>query len=151
MKHFVMEYSPKNYQQASRPGRCGFTVTEMLVSALLLISVMSLVGPLAVRSDRLWQDARHGRFALEELSSQLDRLTGLPGDRLQAALAALAPSEYAREALPKPQLSGRIMRDRDGRRLVLQLTWERPAAPGHCTLVGWIDPRPQAHEEKMTP
>jgi len=151
MKHFVMKRSPKTYQQARQPHRPGFTVTEMLVSALLLISVMSLVGPLAVGSDRLWQDARHGRFALEELSSQLDRLTGLSGDQLQAALAALAPSEYAREALPKPQLSGRIVHDQDGRRLVLQLTWQRPAAPGHCTLVGWLDPLPRPNGQETTP
>jgi hypothetical protein len=113
----------------------------MLVSALLLTTVMSVVGPLAVRGDRLWQDARHGRLALEELSSQLDRLTCLAEDQRQAALAELAPSEYAREALPNPHLSAETVRDRDGRRLVLQLTWDRPAAPGRMTLVGWIRER----------
>ena len=56
-----MKHSPKTYQPLPRPDRHGFTVTEMLVSALLLTTVMSVVGPLVVRGDRLWQDARHGR------------------------------------------------------------------------------------------
>ena len=136
-----MKRYPKTCKLTQQAHRHGFTVTEMLVSALLLTTVMSVVGPLAVRGDRLWQDARHGRLALEELSSQLDRLTCLAEEQRQAALAELAPSEYARGALPNPQLTAQIVRDRDGRRLVLQLTWDRPAAPGRMTLVGWIRER----------
>jgi hypothetical protein len=145
-----MKRYPKTDKLAQQSDRRGFTVTEMLVSALLLTTVMSVVGPLAVRGDRLWQDARHGRLALEELSSQLDRLTCLTEDQRKAALAELAPSEYTRGALPNPKLSAETVRDQDGQRLVLQLTWKRPAAPGRMTLVGWIDPRPEP-STKETP
>ncbi len=136
-----MKHSPKTYQPLPRPDRHGFTVTEMLVSALLLTTVMSVVGPLVVRGDRLWQDARYGRLALEELSSQLDRLTCLTEDQRMVALAELAPSEYARAALPNPQLTAETVLDQDGQRLVLQLSWDRPAAPGRMKLVGWIRER----------
>lgn len=118
--------------------RSGFTVTEMLVSALLLISIMSLVGPLAVRTGRLWQQTRHGRLALEELSNQLDRLTHLSTEERTVALAKLAPTESIRTALSNPQLSAKTLHDQDGQRLVLQLTWDRAGAPGKLTLVGWL-------------
>lgn len=134
-----MKHSPANHLPAQQTPRHGFTVTELLVSALLLTSVMSLVGPLAVRSGRLWQDARQGRLALEELSNQLDRLTYLSEDQRNAALAELEPAESIRKALPNPQLTAEILHDRDGQRLVLQLTWDRVGTPGRCTLVGWLN------------
>jgi len=129
----------RNTNQPTYPAnRSGFTVTEMLVSALLLISVMSLVGPLAVRTGRLWQQTRHGRLALEELSNQLDRLTHLSADKRTVALAKLAPTQSIRVALSNPQLSAKTIHDQDGQRLVLQLTWDRAGAPGKLSLTGWL-------------
>ena len=130
----------RNTKRAIDPAnRSGFTVSEMLVSALLLISVMSLVGPLTVRTGRLWQQTRHGRLALEELSNQLDRLTHLNADKRAVALAELAPTHSIRTALSHPQLIAETLHDQDGQRLVLQLTWNRVGTPGKLILVGWLN------------
>ena len=127
--------------------RGGFTVTEMIVAATLLVSVFSVVTSLAVRNGRLRQDARHYLVALDELSNQLDRLTALDGERLAKALDEVTPSQHARNVLPSPKLSAETIVDADGRRLVLRLLWDRSGKAIPLTLVGWLAPPPAAAEE----
>lgn len=128
----------------SRVNRRAFTVTELVVAATLLVTAMSVVAPLAVRSGRLWQDSRHYRLAMEELSNQLERLTALEAVERAAAIVEVAPSPQVSTALPNPVLSVETLTDENGTRLVLRLAWDRlgPSAP--VTLVGWIDPLPPA-------
>ena len=132
--------------------RCGFTLTELLVSATLLVSIIALVAPLTVRSGRLWQECRYQRLGLDELAGQLDRLTSLDQDQRAAEIAHLVPSEPIRAALPNPQLTSEIVVDRDGTRLILRLAWDRPGGAKQVALVGWLDPLPtgNAHLEQET-
>jgi hypothetical protein len=85
-------------------------------------------------------------LALDELSNQLDRLSVLDADQRQAALAELAPSQEVRDALHDAKLSGRIVQDEDGTRLILKLDWERPGAPAPLELVHWLDTMPREPE-----
>ena len=79
-------------RRRARIGRRGYTMTDLVVAATLLVGIMSFVAPLAVRSGRLWQDSRHYRLALDELSNQLERLTSLDEGERDAALAELSVS-----------------------------------------------------------
>ncbi|NOY41098.1 MAG: type II secretion system protein [Planctomycetes bacterium] len=124
--------------------RCGFTVTELVVAASLLVVVMSVVASLTVRSGRLWQDSRHYRLAIDELSNQLERLTSLDETRLAMAIAELSPSQQVRDALPNPVLSAETLADEDGTRLLLHLAWDRLGKSVPVTLVGWVDPLPSS-------
>ncbi len=122
--------------------RGGFTITELIVAATLLVVLMSVVGSLTVSSGRLWQDSRHYRLAIDELSNQLDRLTALDEDDLEVALVELAPSSQISSVLSNPILTAESISDENGTRLVLQLAWDRLGKKTPVTLVGWVNPLP---------
>ena len=122
--------------------RRGYAMTDLVVGATLLVGVMSFVAPLAVRSGRLWQDSRHYRLALDELSNQLERLTSLDENERDTALAELSVSPQVKARLPNPMLEARKINDGDGARLVLQLQWDRVGPAKPVTLVAWVDPLP---------
>jgi prepilin-type N-terminal cleavage/methylation domain-containing protein len=136
--------------QPTQATRRGFSLIELIVAATLLIGAMSIVAPLAVRSARLQQDSQHYQLALDELSNQLERLTGLDADALETALAKLTPSPTVRDVLPHPVLSAETIVDDDGRRLVLQLQWDRVGPARPLTLVAWLDP-PTTNPEEPSP
>ena len=71
-------------------GRGGFTMTEVTVAATLLVAVVAVVTPLAVRSGQVRQDTRRHLIACEELSNQLERLTILDGAALEEGIDQLA-------------------------------------------------------------
>ena len=132
--------------------RGGFTLTELIVAATLLVAAMSVVGSLTVRSGRLWQDSRHYRLAIDEVTNHLERLTTLDEDDRVAAIDDLVPSEQIQHTLPNPVLTSELLSDEYGTRLVLSLTWDRPGKSTPVTLVGWVDPSPQtAKSEPKTP
>ena len=70
--------------------RKGFTYAEVLVSATILTTIMSLVTVSSFRISRVWKDVRQQKIALNELSNHLDRLTALPVD--DACLLYTSPS-----------------------------------------------------------
>jgi len=122
--------------------RSGFTATEMLVAATLLVSAIAVVSPLTVKTGRLWQDTRHYRLALDELSNQLEQLTLLQADELEAALEELTPSPMAIRVLVNPELTAERFNDADGARLKLSLRWDRPGGSPPLGLVAWLDESP---------
>ncbi|NOZ40318.1 MAG: hypothetical protein GXP24_08845 [Planctomycetes bacterium] len=128
--------------------RGGFTVTELIVAATLLVVLMSVVGTLTVSSGRLWQDTRHYRLAIDELSNQLDRLTALDDTRLTTAIAELSASPQIRSVLPNPVLTAESLADENGTRVVLQLAWDRLGKSRPVSLVGWMNPLPNEEEPK---
>lgn len=141
---------PLDRASASRSTRRGFSMIELLVAATLLISALSVVAPLAVRSARLQQDSLHYQLALDELSNQLEQLTSLDSAALETALAELTPSQTVRDVFPNPVLSAETVSDDDGRRIVLQLQWDHvgPALP--LTLIAWLEP-PAVTQGEPTP
>ena len=111
---------------------------ELVVAATLLVTVLSVATNLTVRSGRLWQDSRHYRLALDELTNQLERLTALPSDQRSEALTQLAPSAELAAALPHPEFTADTLDDELGTRLILRLNWDRQGKSKPVTLVGWI-------------
>ncbi len=120
--------------------RRGLMMTELIVAATLLITALSLVVTLSFRTGKLWQDSRHYKLAVEELTNQLERLTILDEAELDAALDELAVSEKMQTMLPRPRLSGTKLADENGTRVVLNIQWDRVGKAKPLTLVGWLVP-----------
>lgn len=133
--------------ESSQHTRCAFTITELVVAATLLVTAMSVVVPLAVRTGRLWQDSRHNRLAMEELSNQLDWLTSLDATERTVAIDEIGPSRQISSALPNPELSVETLTDENGTRLILSLAWDHIGPRAPISLVGWIDPLPSATDQ----
>ncbi len=122
--------------------RRGLTLTEVVVAATLVVSMIGFVTPLTVRIGRVWQSTRQYRLAFNELANQMELLTSLGVSRCDAALADLKPSESTAETLPDARLEGKLIRDQDGTRLILSLDWDRGSKAVPLTLVGWLDTNP---------
>jgi type II secretory pathway pseudopilin PulG len=128
--------------QSKLTHRNAFTLTELVVAAALMVSVMAVIAPLTVHSARLLQDTRHQQLVMDELSNELERLTMLAPDERDKAIAELVPSEHVRWMLPSAEITAETVRDEDGVRLVLSLNWDRPGRPRPITFVGWLDSSP---------
>ena len=115
-------------------------MTELVVAAGLLVVVMSVVTSLAVRSNRLSQDSRQYRLALDELSNQLERLTSAGEARLSDSLESLSPSSEISSTLPNPVLSAELLVDEYGTRIAMHLSWDRIGKHTPVTLIGWVAP-----------
>jgi len=122
----------------------GFTVTELVVAAGLLVVVLSVVTSLTVSSGRLRQDSRHYRLAVDELSNQLEWLITIDEARRAEAIESLSPSPQARDMLPNPVLSAERLSDKHGNRIALHLAWDRLGKSTPVTLIGWINALPAA-------
>ena len=120
--------------------RGGATVTELVVSASLLVTGMAVVAPLAVQSSRLWQDTRVHYMVIDELSGQLERLIHLDPIRREQAMESLQPSDHIKSTLPSAEIEARVVRDGRGLRIVVSLDWDRLGDPKPVSLVGWLDP-----------
>ena len=122
------------------------TALEVVIAFTLLAATISLATPLVVAHNRLLMAQRHYRLALDELSNQIERLTGLPQAELPPAVESLAPSPFAAEHLPGAALRGQLAETDRGRRVTLEITWTEPnrqAAPLRMT--AWIaEPSPEA-------
>lgn len=120
--------------------RHGVLMTELIVAAVLLISTISLLTMFSVRTGKLWQDGRHYRLAVEELTNQLEKITSLDEAEIDARLADLQPSVEIQSVLPNARLSGETVSDEHGTRVTLEITWNRPGSAKPVSLVTWIAP-----------
>lgn len=121
--------------------RCGSAITELIVAATLLITGLSLLGTVAFRTGKLWQDTRHYQLAMDELTNQLERLTSLDEVEIDEQLAELTVSTTVEDILPSAKLSGRKLSDGNGTRVLLEIEWDRLGNSEPLTLVGWISPK----------
>lgn len=119
--------------------RRGLTITEVVVAATLVVSMIGLVAPLTVRIGRVWQSTRQYRLAFNELANQMELLSSLEVARCEDALPSLKPSANVVESLPGARLDGEMIRDQDGTRLVLSLNWDRGSQSVPISLVGWLN------------
>jgi hypothetical protein len=123
--------------------RAGLAMIEVVVAAGVLLVVMSFVSSLVFRIDFVWKDTGHHRAAMNELSNQLERLTLLSPDKISAAIEGLEPSEMVSRTLDKPELSGELVKDDWGDRIVLKLNWRRPYPGKPVQLVAWLPSDPE--------
>ena len=118
--------------------RRGLTITEVVVAATLVVSMIGLVAPLTVRIGRVWQSTRQYRLAFNELANQMEFLSSLEVAHCEDSLTRLKPSAYVVQFLPGAKLEGEMIRDQDGTRLVLSLNWDRGSQSIPISLVGWL-------------
>jgi len=116
----------------------GFTLTEVMVSIVLLMAIMSLVGNVCHRVNRIWFDVDHHRVAVNELSNHLEELTAMTPDQALVALKSIEPSDSCRLTLNAPELSGEISEDSLGQRVILRINWKQPFAANPVEMSGWI-------------
>ena len=118
--------------------RAGFTMIEAVVSAGLLMVVMSFVVQMTFRIDGVWGDTHHHRIAIQELSNQLDRLTRLSVEEIQTELQQLQPSEAIHETLHEATISGELVKDEFGQRVALQLNWDKRQPGKPMEMSAWL-------------
>ncbi len=118
--------------------RAGFTMIEAVVSAGLLMVVMSFVVQMTFRIDGVWGDTHHHRIAIQELSNQLDRLTRLSAEEVVIELQQLQPSEAIRETLHEATISGELVKDEFGQRVALQLNWDKRQPGKPMEMSAWL-------------
>lgn len=132
-----------NCQPYQRRARRGSMLTELVVAGGLLVTAMGLVATTLAAGRKLQRIEQERIVAVDELSNQLEQLTALPRESLQAALDKLQPSEWAAEILDEAELSADIVDDAYGARLELQLNWRRlgddqAGRSPPLTVVGWL-------------
>lgn len=115
-------------------------MTELIVAATLLITGLSLLGTVAFRTGKLWQDTRHYQLAMNELTNQLERLTSFDESEIDEQLGELTVSTAVEKVLSSAKLSGRKLSDDNGTRVVLEIEWDRLGTAEPLTLVGWLFP-----------
>lgn len=121
------------------PHRAGAGTLDVLVAFTLLTTTLAVATPLVVRHGRLLKSQRDYRFALDELSNQMERLTTLPADKLPTALERLAPSPLLAKRLAAAKLVGDLQPAENGTRLVLTLVWGNAPNTGPLvSMAGWV-------------
>ena len=118
--------------------RKGVSATEVLVSALILLTVMTFITTLAVKVGQVWKDVGHQRVAVCELANQLELLTLLSPQQAEEAIKDLKASETCARTLQVPLLSGTLNKDELGTRVTLSINWKRRIAGKPVELSGWI-------------
>jgi len=131
------ESGMKNSSDQQRK-RDGFTTIELVVSAAMLVVVMTFTATLIVKIDHIWKEIGHHRIALNELSNQLDRLTHLEPAALEHAMESIAASPEAQRTLASPNLTAQRVNDEFGDRIVLRLDWRRRYPGRAVELVAWL-------------
>lgn len=116
----------------------GFTIVELLVSITVLGTVMTVAATIIYKTDLIWRDIARHRVAMAELNNQLESLTLLRPSEIRSRIDTLEPSELCRQTLLDPALTGELIEDPLGHRLVLRLNWRRihPGTP--VQLVAWL-------------
>ncbi len=118
--------------------RRGIYSIELLVAAVLLMTVMTFVTTLMFRVNRVWSEIGQHRVAAMELSNQLEQLTRLTRDEATLAIKALQPSSLCKSTLPEPTLVGETSEDELGIRIELQINWQRLPPGPPLVLSGWL-------------
>ena len=106
--------------------RDGLMQLELLVAAILLITLVGILSTIGFRLTRIAKDSKNYQIALHELANQME------------VLQRLAPEDRA-ASLSDCQISAEEIADRFGRRLRLQIVWPKTPTLPPVELVGWLD------------
>jgi len=117
-------------------------MTEVVVAASLLMTGMAIVVPMILRCGRLRQQTHMESMVVDELSSQVERLTHLDETRRDDAIGELRVPKYLDSLLGTSSIEAQVIDDIEGRRVVVGIDWKRIGDPPPVTLVGWIDASP---------
>jgi len=112
---------------------------ELLVAAILLITLVGILSTIGVRLTRSAKDSKNYQIALHELANQMEILQGMTPNERAIALRELRLSTAVSRALNDCQISAEEIADRFGRRLRLQIAWPNSVSLPPVELVGWVD------------
>ena len=143
----IKKWSAGRWHRQKLRLRQGVTAIELVVSAMLLITVMTFMTSLCFRIDLVWKDIGHHRVAVGELSNQLESLQRLTPQRAQEALKTIQPSLLCRQTLRDPELRGQLVKDELGDRIVLQINWARRHPGQPIELAAWLPAGSSAQPE----
>ncbi|MCC9599586.1 hypothetical protein LOC67_03360 [Stieleria sp. JC731] len=118
--------------------RPGFALLEVVTAIGLIVSLMAIATPMAIRSIRVWKDAQRYQLATDELSAQLDRLIALDKEDRQVAMEKLVVDQSVSRQLPDASISGELRTVNGEQRIELSLDWTRLGDPPPIKLVGWV-------------
>jgi len=102
-------------------------MSEVIVSATLVATMASVVLPLSLQSNRLWQQARYQQMAVEALSSEMEVLLSTTATELEAATEDLTPPDELQRLFPAARIRSDIVEDADGTQITLHFSWRSPA------------------------
>ena len=118
--------------------RRGVVSIELIVAAVLLMTVMTFVTTLMFRVNRVWSEIGQHRVAAMELSNQMEQLTRLTRAEATVAIKSLQPSILCHRTLREPKLVGETSDDELGIRIELQINWQRLPPGQPVALSGWL-------------
>lgn len=140
-----MKYQNKNNSAVCQPPRRrGFTLIEMMVAGVLMMTVTMIVVPAIYWVHRERRQTEYRQIALIEVENLMERITALPFNQVsQTTVDKLVLSESALRQLPEPNLEI-VIRETDAlppmKKIEIQLSWnqlrEISAAP--VRLTSWV-------------
>ncbi|MFK7765727.1 MAG: hypothetical protein AB8B55_00695 [Mariniblastus sp.] len=126
----------------------GFTMSEIMVTCVLMITSMSFVTMMCVQANQIWKDIGHRRVAICELNNNLEVLTQMNSEDATSEVGLLKVSPECLATLSEAVISGSVVADNLGTRIELEIDWKRrfPGAP--VKMSGWILNQPPKSEDK---
>jgi len=131
----------------ARLRRGGYTLVEVVLSVVVLLSAMTVVVKLLGWVGLERREADRRSWAVQEVANVMERLTARPFDEItaeQAGRLTLSPS--ARQSLPEAELAVGVAEDQPGagrsaKRIAVRLRWRGRAGEWEAPvrLTTWIE------------
>jgi type II secretory pathway pseudopilin PulG len=114
--------------------RCGFTILELTVSAIMLGAILAVAMKFFTTIGAQHRTVRRQQLAIRELANVMEGIAALPWDRLTPeGLRQTQLSEVARQGLPSAELAVEITQpdgEPQAKRIAVQIRWQdRPDLP----------------------
>ncbi|MEM9364782.1 MAG: hypothetical protein AAGD07_02225 [Planctomycetota bacterium] len=109
--------------QVPRVSRCGSIMTELLVAAGLIATMLSTVGSLSHRLSMLNRQSDHYRLAIQEVRNQLQAAVKLPKDELSDFAESIGQHAPANALIPNTTWSASLEDDSMGTRVTVRCQW----------------------------
>ena len=122
----------------NRQRNWGFTHTELMVSAAVLLATVSLVTSLSFRIQRVWRDVDYQRVAVNELQNHLDRLVRMDEVEADAYLSQLAVTEKTQRVFKTATIVSNSQKDSLGTRITLKIQWESRIPTKPVEMSAWV-------------
>lgn len=130
--------------------RRGIGQVEIIITAIIVGTLAGLLSTLSYQITRVQKDARQYQLAVYELTNQLRRINQLPEDSVENELSKLTLSETIAERIPSAKLQGRIIQDKWGKRVELELNWDRVGTPAPLRMTTWVSTITEAADTQAT-
>lgn len=119
-----------------------------MVAATLVVAMLSVAAPMVVRTARIWKQTQHVQLAMDELSTQMDRLIAMPAEIREVAIEEIAVSPEVSGVLNSAKLMASRVNDDDGDRIELAINWQRVGNPPPVRLTAWIGSVPESGNDE---